>query len=61
MVHRGVAKYNLSLYLSFYGMHRQVMELDVEEALSYVVAVMVGIFLFALWYFIHQQTSEHRA
>jgi len=29
--------------------------------LSYVPAVMVGIFLFALWYLIHQQTLEHRA
>jgi len=61
MVHCGVAKYNLSLYLSFYGMHRQVGELDVDEALIYVVAVMVGKFLFALWYLIHQQTSEYRA
>ncbi len=61
MVHRGIAKYNLSLYLSFYGLHRQVMELDVDEALIYVVAVMVGIFLFALWYLIHQQTLKYRA
>jgi len=61
MVHRGVAKYNLSLYLSFYGLHRQVGELDVDEALIYVVAVMVGIFLFALWYLIHQQTLKYRA
>jgi|YelNatPaOPRAMG01_1025707.scaffolds.fasta_scaffold58316_3 hypothetical protein len=45
MVHRGVAKYNLSLYLSFYGLHRQVGEWDVKEALSYVLAVMVSIFL----------------
>ena len=61
MVHCGVAKYNLSLYLSLYGLHRQVEEWDVEEALSYVLAVMVSIFLFALWHLIHQKTLEHRA
>ena len=48
-------------YLSFYGLHRQVGELDVDEALIYVVAVMVGIFLFALRYLIHQQTLKYRA
>jgi len=62
MVHRGVAKYNLSLYLSFYGLHRQVGELDVEEALVYVVVVMVKIIfcVFSLWHFAHQQTLKYK-
>jgi len=48
MIHRGVAKYNLPLYVSLYGFCRQVGEWGVEGALVYVLAVMVGIFLFAL-------------
>lgn len=62
MVHRGVAKYNLSLYLSFYGLHRQVGEWDVKEALSYVLAVMVSIF-WIIWisiFFVCSLVSFHQ-
>ncbi len=44
MVHRRVAKYNLPLYLGLYGLHRQVSEWEVEEALGYLLGyLMVGI------------------
>jgi transposase-like protein len=44
-IHRGVAKYNMPLYVSLYQLHRETRQMEVIQALEYIIKTILPLLL----------------